>query len=383
LKPVVVQLIGSFDQGGSERQAIQLAGLLRQEGNYDIRLVCLSASGPLRDEARRAGFDDIPAFPLTSFYNLDALVQWGRFARYLRRQRARIVQTHDFYTNVFGIVGAALAGVPVRIAARREIAGTRTPAQIKVERAVFRAAHAIVANAGAVGDQLVRDGVGESRIVTIHNGLDPDRFALPPGFDALHTRRRFGLPPQGPLISLVANMNFELKDQDTFLRAAKLVSQDFPDAAFALAGAGGREPVLRQLAADLGLSHSTFFLGACHDVPGLLSVSTIGVLSSRAEGFSNAILEYMAASLPVVATTVGGAAEAVIEGETGLLVPARDPAAMAHSLLALLRDPERARRMGQLARRRVEAEFSCRAQLDKTLALYGRLLAASRARSRQ
>jgi L-malate glycosyltransferase len=382
LKPVVVQLVGSFAQGGSERQAIQLASLLLQDGNYDIRLVCLSPSGPLRDEARRAGFDNVPAFPLTRFYNLGAFAQWGRFARFLRRQRAQIVQTHDFYTNVFGIIGAALACVPVRIAARREIAGTRTPAQLKVERAVYHAAHAIVANAGAVRCQLVREGVSESRIVTVHNGLDLDRFALPPGFDALQTRRRFGLPGEGPLISIVANMDLELKDQDTFLRAARLVSQAFPCAAFALAGAGRREPILRQLADELGLSRSAFFLGACPDVPGLLSVSTIGVLSSSAEGFSNAILEYMAASLPVVATSVGGAAEAILDGQTGFLVPASDPAAMAHRLLALLCDPALARRMGQLARRRVETEFSCQARLDKTLALYHRLLAASRARSR-
>jgi glycosyltransferase involved in cell wall biosynthesis len=97
-------------------------------------------------------------------------------------------------------------------------------------------------------------------------------------------------------------------------------------------------------------------------------------LSSRAEGFSNAILEYMAAARPVVATDVGGAGEAIVEGETGFLVPAGDDSAMAERIITLLREPERAQRMGRRGRQRVEHEFSCAAQLEKTLNLYERLL---------
>jgi glycosyltransferase involved in cell wall biosynthesis len=99
------------------------------------------------------------------------------------------------------------------------------------------------------------------------------------------------------------------------------------------------------------------------------------VLSSRAEGFSNAILEYMAASLPVVATDVGGAREAILDGETGYVVPPRQPEAMAARLIEILRRPDLARSLGESGRRRVESEFSCAAQLERTLALFDRLRA--------
>jgi len=131
---------------------------------------------------------------------------------------------------------------------------------------------------------------------------------------------------------------------------------------------------LRGLAGELGISDSTFFLGRCEKVAELLAVSEICVLSSKAEGFSNSILEYMAAGRPVVVTEVGGAREVVAEGETGYLVPSGDDAMMAERLVALLQDPERARAMGVKGKRVVEEKFSCAAQLSRTDSLYDRLL---------
>lgn len=373
-RPVAVQLMGSFAQGGSERQALQLTRLLIEDGRYDVRLACLNPSGPLRAEADKLLHGVIEVFPLTRFYNAAAALQWIRFARYLRRQRAVIVQTHDFYTNVFGMIGAALARTPVRIAARRETAGTRTRAQLGVERAAYRLANAVVANSDAVARQLLTEGIPASKIALIHNGLDLARLTPPDN----PSRASFGLPAEGPVVTLVANMNFELKDQGTFLRAAALVLKEIPDAAFALAGAGRLEESWRRLAAELGIAARVHFLGACARVPELLAVSTIGVLCSWAEGFSNAILEYMAAGLPAVATDAGGAREAVLDGKTGYIVPPRQPEALAARLVELLSDPALARRLGRAGRRRVEAQFSCAAQLEKTVALFGRLLAGAR-----
>jgi glycosyltransferase involved in cell wall biosynthesis len=369
-RPVVVQLVGSFALGGSERQALQLTRLLAADGRYDVHLACLDPSGPLRAEADGFLPAAIESFPLTSFYDARAVIQWSRFVRYLRRLRAAIVQTHDFYTNVFGMIGAWLARVPVRIAARRETEGTRTPAQLRVELLAYRLAHSIVANAGAVAGQLSRQGASSSKIVTIHNGLDLARRSLPAGFDPSAIRRSLGLPENSPLVTLVANMNFELKDQGTFLRAAALVLEQAPGTAFALAGTGRLESSWKRLAAELGISAQVHFLGACNRVPELLAASTIGVLSSWAEGFSNSILEYMAAGLPVVATDAGGAREAVLEGQTGYIVAPRHPQALAARLLELLASPALTRRLGEAGRRRVASEFSCQAQLSRTLVLF-------------
>ena len=139
---------------------------------------------------------------------------------------------------------------------------------------------------------------------------------------------------------------------------------------------------LRKLATELGLGESAFFIGRCERVPELLALSDGCVLSSKAEGFSNSILEYMAAARPVVATDVGGAREAVVEGETGFLVRSGDDEALADRIITLLRDPARARTMGELGRRVVEEKFSSTAQLKRTHQLYDRLLNGERAQER-
>jgi glycosyltransferase involved in cell wall biosynthesis len=143
---------------------------------------------------------------------------------------------------------------------------------------------------------------------------------------------------------------------------------------FVIAGEGELEGELRKEAADLNISENVHFTGRCTDVPSLLNESYACVLTSAAEGFSNSILEYMAAGRPVVATDVGGAGEAIIEGETGHLVPADDDEAMADKLSGLLADPEKAARFGTAGRRRVEENFSEQVQLAKTTELYERLL---------
>ena len=159
-----------------------------------------------------------------------------------------------------------------------------------------------------------------------------------------------------------------------FLRSARKMKEAVPDAEFLLAGEGELSESLRGLAVELGIDDSAFFLGRCERVAELLAVSEICVLSSKAEGFSNSILEYMAAGRPVVVTSVGGAREVVTEGETGYLVPSGDDAMMADRLIALFRDPERARAMGAKGKQVVESKFSCEAQLARTESLYDRLL---------
>src|SRR5207247_9481866 len=131
---------------------------------------------------------------------------------------------------------------------------------------------------------------------------------------------------------------------------------------------------LRALAVQLGLANDVLFLGPCGNVAELLAVSDVCVLSSSAEGFSNAILEYMAAARPVVATDAGGAREAIQDGETGYVVPVGDDQLMAARISALLRAPEQARAMGAAGQRRVRQDFSCEAQLERTHNLYDLLL---------
>jgi glycosyltransferase involved in cell wall biosynthesis len=166
-----------------------------------------------------------------------------------------------------------------------------------------------------------------------------------------------------------------VKDHPTFLRAARRVKERVADAAFVVAGEGPLLESLRAYAAELGVGADTFFVGRCQRVAELLAVSDVCVLSSKAEGFSNSVLEYMAAGRPVVATDVGGAREAIEEGETGFVVPPGDDARLGERVALLLEDPERARRMGERGRRVVAEKFSCEAQLANAERLYENLLA--------
>jgi glycosyltransferase involved in cell wall biosynthesis len=387
MKPNVLQLIDSFQQGGSERQAVQLARLLHESGRYRVHVACLNGAGVLRTEVERLSLGEIPVYPLNSFYDRNALVQLRRFARHLKSARIAVVHTHDFYTNVFGMVAAALARVPVRVASRRETDGMRSAAQRRVELCAYRFANAVVANAEAVRAQLIKEGVRAEKIEIVHNGLDLERIkpqpygerdATPSDIKRDETRAAFALPHASShqLVTIVANMRHAVKDQQMFLRAARRVRAEVPTAAFVLAGEGKLTASLRALAEQLGLKDDTFFLGRCEHVAELLAVSDVCVLSSRAEGFANVILEYMAAARPVVATDVGGAREAVVEGETGYLVAPGDDEAMAARIVALLREPERARALGERGRRVVAQNFSCAAQLRRTEGLYDRLLAS-------
>src|SRR5215217_5606326 len=356
-KPAILQIVHGFIEGGSERQMIQMASLLHDSGEFDVHVAALSTGGVLRPLIERLQIPIID-FPLKSFYDSSMVLQTRRFVSYLRRHQIRIVHSHDFYSNIFGMNGAMLAGVRGRIASKRENTGTRTLAQKTAERWAFRLAHAVVANAGAVKEHLIEQGVRDNKIAIIYNGIDLSRFHQ--NGDASEALQRLNLTAfhDRPLVSMVANFEYRIKDHPMLLRAAQRVKAEVPEAMFVIAGDGELRAETEKLAAELALEGTCLFVGRCASVPDLLAASEICVLSSQAEGFSNSILEYMAAGRAVVATDVGGANEAIVEGETGYLVNAGDDRAMADRLISLLRAPDKSHSMGLNGRRLVEQRFS-------------------------
>ncbi len=383
MKPRILQLVDSFNEGGSERQALQLTRLLRDCGRYDVFLATLSPDGPLKADAQALTVE-IPAYPLTSFYNRDAFVKLRNFVAYLRKNQIELIQSHDFYTNIFGMSAGFFAGVQVRIASRRETNCMRSRAQLVFQRMAYGLAHQVIANSEAVRLTLVDEGVSEKRVTVIHNGIPPSRLETSAA-SRNESLKQLGLQAASGfrgLVTIVANMRHEVKDYPMFLRAAQLVKHSVPGTAFLIAGEGHLRSSIETLTEELGLRESVFFLGRCQEISHLLNASDVCVLSSKAEGFSNSILEYMAAGRAVVATNVGGAAEAVVEGETGYLVDSGDYIAMAKRLVSLLLNPAKAETMGRNGKQRVEQNFSSSALLNNTEQLYQRLLHGS-AKSRK
>lgn len=375
MKKRVLQFIGSFHQGGSERQAVALTRSLKLDGTFEIFAATLNNDGVLRPEIDSVGLAEIPEFPLTSFYDANFVRQARRCAAYLKTNRIDLVHTNDFYTNVFGMVAATLAGVTARIASKRETAGMRSRGQEFAEKLALGRAHCIVANCAAVRDHLESLGFSAEKIRVIYNGIDPERFKAGER-DHARVRQGFGLPAAENirLITMVANLRHPVKNIPMLMRAARRVIRDRPDTNFVIAGEGELEPELKEMAKQMGVDGHVHFTGRCSDVPALLGVSYACVLTSVSEGFANSILEYMAAGRPVVATRVGGAAEAIVDGETGYLVAADDDAGMAARILDLLENSERAVTFGNAGKKIVEENFSRAAQLRNTMELYHSLL---------
>ncbi len=362
-------MIGSFHLGGSETQAVALTGMLREEGSFDVLAATLNNEGVLKKKFVDAYPEEIPEYRLTSFYDVNFIRQVRRFAKYLRENKVDLIHTHDFYTNVFGMAAATLAGARVRIASKRESEGMRSAAQDVIEKLAFGRADAILVNSTAVLDHLARRNIPTDKMCLVYNGIDFERFhkMASDGDKSSH-----GLPTGENIrfVTLVANLRHRVKNIPMLLRTAKHINDLHPDVHFVIAGEGELEPGLRGLARELDVADRVHFIGRCNDVPSLLAASYACVLTSTAEGFSNSLIEYMAAGKPVVATNVGGAAEAMDDGVTGYLVAPDDDRKMAEHLIELLSDEVKAVQMGEKGRRIAREKFSHTSQLSKILDLY-------------
>jgi glycosyltransferase involved in cell wall biosynthesis len=350
----VVLLLTSFDVGGTERQMVDLVRRL-DTARFRPHVACFHQRGRLLADV--PDWVPIREFPLHGFARPSAARQFMAFAAWCREIGARLVHTCDLYANIFGLPAAAAAGVPVRVANRREIVtGDKSPAQLACQRLAYKAAHLVVANSAAAREQLERERVPAGKLRVIPNGLDLRRYAPPPAREAI---RR---------VVMVANLRAE-KGHDTLLAAIPAIAARHPDATFTFAGAGPRRDALETLARALSVDRRVRFAGECRDVPALLAESDLFVLPSRSEAFPNAVIEAMAAGLPVVASDVGGIPEVVRDGVTGRLVTPDDPRALADAVIGLMDDPAGAAGLGAAARAGVE-RYSIDRMVDAFEELY-------------
>ena len=339
----------SSGPGGAENVVLHLAAALRRAGDEPV--IATLRPGWMTERAAEAG---IPVWVVPQATGL-ALGWVPRFARRLRREGIDLLHSHEFAMTVYGGAAARLAGVPTvaTVHGRHWVTGRRHRAW--AYRLLRRLGMRLVAVSHDVADFL-EEGLGVSRrsIEVIHNGIPvaPDADASSTDGGRERARRELGIPESGPLLVAVGNL-YAVKDHATLLRAAARLSE----VRVAIAGRGEEEEPLRRLAADLGAGERLHLLGLRDDVGRVLAAGDVFVQPSRSEGLPLAVLEAMAAHRPVVATRVGGVAEAVLDGETGYLVPPGDPAALAAALDKVLSAPDRGAALGCAGRARVDAEF--------------------------
>lgn len=365
----ILFVINDLEIGGTERQVALLAGELTRAGT-PVTLFSF-ADGPARPLFEQGGVAVIAARGgLLSMPFAAAHLLWLMLTR-----RPRLV--HFFLPGAYlaGAPLAVLARIGVRVMSRRSLNTYQRNGVIRaIERLLHRTMHAVLGNSRGVIAQLREEGVPPGRLGLIYNGIDATRFAGAASREAL--RARLGLPPQALVMCIVANL-IPYKGHADLIDALALAAPSLPPGwRMLVAGRDdGIGPQLKDQAKRLGLADNIVFLGPRKDIADILGASDVGILCSHEEGFSNAILEGMAAGLPMIVTNVGGNAEAVVDGATGLVVPPRDPGQLAAAIVRLPADPALRAQMGQAGRARVAACFGVAQFVDGHRKLYDALLA--------
>lgn len=370
----ILFVIGSLEIGGAERQ---MATLIKRIHNrtYFCHVFSLQLDGILKADLADVGVPvysgglkkgDLSRAP----WKLIS-AQW-KLIRTIQQLKPIIVHSFLPLVTFMGALAGRLSQVPLVITSRRAL-GTHQERFAILRHLDLMAnflSHSVTVNSKAVlSDVIKRDRARPDKLVLIYNGINSVPFEVASRIrDKL--RGEMGLTGSDKVIIVVANL-IPYKGHFDFLKAARLVSDHIPTALFWLVGDDrGILNDLEHVSSILGIHKKVRFMGQRCDIDSLLAVSNLAVLPSHEEGFSNVILESMAAGLPVVATSVGGNPEAVVDGVTGWLVPPRNPAVMAEKIVDLLGNPRRAISWGERGRRRVKELFSVEKMVESHVRLY-------------
>jgi glycosyltransferase involved in cell wall biosynthesis len=354
-------------RGGQNQALLTILGL-RALG-HRATLVC-HPEGELRRRASEGG-DLIPLAPRTE---MDFAAGW-RLARIIRQEGPSVVHAHDPHGVAMAAVARSVgrfARPPLFVASRRVDFRLGRNA---FSRWKYRQMDAFLCASDAIRQLLIADGVDSRQAVTVHEGIDIEHVDAAPPADV---HALFWLPHGAPLVANVAAL-VPHKGQRYLVEAASLVVPRQPDARFLILGEGELRGPLEQSVRRLRLDKHVFLPGFRADVLSLLKGIDVFVMCSVMEGLGTSALDAMACRKPVVGTQTGGIPEVVADGETGRLVPARDPDALASAIIALLERPELRDAWGGAGRRRVEERFSAERMVTETFAVYERLASQSTA----
>jgi glycosyltransferase involved in cell wall biosynthesis len=361
----VLYVVGNFVAGGAERHLLELWSRL-DRSRFEIEIACFRREGQFLPDVEALGWPVHDLRVGRRIYDLSGLAGLGRLVGRVRRFRPDVVHGYLFGPNLFAALAGRLCRVRVVAVAKRNVDAFETRRQVSVQRLAHRLATHVTAVSEAVADTVVALGVPRERVTVIPNGVDTARFA-----PDVRPAEPLGRSPGVPVIGSVACLA-PRKDLGTLLEALARLAADGTRFEAVVVGDGPERGELESRARALGLDGRVRFLGERRDIERLLPGMDVFVLSSREEGIPNALLEAMAAGRPAVATAVGGTPEVLRDGETGWLVPARSPQALAAALAEALGRPDEARRRGAAARRAALEGLSIDAMARRHEAFYAR-----------
>jgi glycosyltransferase involved in cell wall biosynthesis len=349
----ILFLSTSMGLGGADQQLLSAAQVLRDRG-HDIRIVSLTPLGPMGLEARSLGLTTDSLEMRRGVPDPRGLV---RLVRIVRAWKPDVVHSHMVHANLMARALRLLVSVPVLVSTIHNVY-EGGPGLMAAYRLTNGLVDQMTIISEAAAGRFVGERIVPARLLTvIANGVDTERMRnVPPGTGDM-LRSSFGATAAEFVWLAVGR--FEIaKDYPNLLRAFARVRAARPDAVLVIVGQGSLQGEAEALTAELGVRDAVRFLGARNDVPAVMSGADGYVMSSAWEGMPMVLLEAAAAGLPIVATAVGGNGEVVREGESGFLVPARDPAALGAGMLRLMALPEGERRaLGERGREHVRANY--------------------------
>jgi glycosyltransferase involved in cell wall biosynthesis len=345
-------------RGGQEQLFTLMLGI--KERHHQVCLAA-PAESPLSARAREKGIETVPfrqknEFSLTAVLNLRDI---------LRNRDFHIISVNTPRAIFSGGLASKLRGVPLRICSRR----VNFPLKSSLSRLKYNwFQDRVITVSLSIQETLIEGGVRPDLVQVIYEGVDLDWIDTHQSASVLKVGERLK-------VGTVAYLSPE-KGHHVLLEAAARIISRFPEVVFVLVGKGESMSELREKIRELDIEDHVIFTGFRDDIEALMKEFDIFCLPSLSEGLSSAILVAMASSLPVVATRVGGIPELVVDGESGVLVPANDARQLAAALGQVLESQSLRRRLGQAGRRRVEQKFMLQRKLDETEQLYLSLLAS-------
>lgn len=357
----VIYVVDTLGGGGAERIVVDMATHLDQ--SRFAPLICTTRElGLYVSEVQSAG---VPVHCLCRKNRFD-IMGFLELVRLLKREDIDIVHCHKAGSNTLGRLAAFVARVPI-ILAHEHTMPQRSFIQRLVDRVLARISTSVITCDLALKKALVStEGLDADKVVVVHNGVNLSKFASRKQESGL--RDRLGLD-NGPVVGTFARLDFQ-KDISTLLAAIPYVLTVMPNCNFVIVGEGPLRGQLEMEVSELGIAEHVHFLGYRSEIPELLQLLNVFVLSSQWEGLPVTILEAMASGKPIVSTNVGGVSEVVLDRETGILVPPQSPRALGEAIISLLVNPNLAESMGFAGQERARREFSIEAMMCSIEAIY-------------
>jgi sugar transferase (PEP-CTERM/EpsH1 system associated) len=366
----ILQLMTDSKIGGAEKVVLELAKRLNKD-KFSVIICCLTEEGPIFNEAKK---ENIRIFAL-GIRNKFCFLRAFKLFKLLKDEKIDILQSHLFHANLLGRILGRIAGVRILISTEH-IMGLESRPRIWLNKLTSFLVDRYIAISFGVADFLSAEaGISPLKITVVQNGIDLDKYAGVSLQDSDNLRASLGFGPADKVIGTVARLHKQ-KGHIFLLWAAKNVIRAAPDAKLLIVGDGPLRSGLENMAVNLGIKNNVIFSGFRDDIAGIMRAIDLFVLPSLWEGLPLTILEAMAAKKPVIATKVGGVAEIVEDGITGVLVKPRDPNALAGAIIKLISDNQLREKMGDAGWRNFNEHFNAERMVRETEILYEMLIKA-------